>query len=194
MERTLVGNSKVFLRGIYIISVLIPIVVAFLILYPLKLDFAGSWVYHLPGFHALINSLTVVAMIGALIAIKNKNIVLHRNLMMTGLVLGLLFLLSYVVYHSSVESVKFGDMDHDGIISDAEMANVGSSRTVYLVLLASHILLSIIVLPFVLFSFYFALTNKISKHKKLVKYTYPIWMYVSITGVLVYFMIKPYYM
>jgi putative membrane protein len=193
MERTLADN-KAYLRFIYVVSGIIPIVVAFLIFFPSKLSFAGSWVYMLPKVHAIINSLTVIVLVAALIAVKAKRITLHRSLMTTALVLGFLFLLSYVTYHSSVESVKFGDIDHDGIVSASEKATVGNSRTVYLLILASHILLSIGVIPFVLFAFYFSLTNQIKKHKKIVRYTFPIWLYVSITGVVVYLMIQPYYL
>ena len=118
---------------------------------------------------------------------------LHRSFMFASLILGVFFLISYVLYHSSVESVKFGDINHDGMVSDAELLKVGTSRVIYLVILASHILLSILVVPFVLFAFYYALSDQIERHKKMVKYTYPVWLYVSITGVVVYFMIKPYY-
>ena len=192
MAKALTDN-KSYLRFIYIISVLIPVVVAFLILLPSKLSIDGDWIKSLPGLHALINSATVLTLIGALIAIKRGNISVHRSLMFASLFLGILFLISYVLYHSSVDSVKFGDADHDGIVSEAELEIVGSTRTMYLGVLASHILLSILVVPFVLFAFYYALTDQITRHKRMVKYTYPIWLYVSITGVVVYFLIKPYY-
>ena len=192
MAKALTDN-KSYLRFIYIISVLIPVVVAFLILLPSKLSIDGDWIKSLPGLHALINSATVLTLIGALIAIKRGNISVHRSLMFASLFLGILFLISYVLYHSSVDSVKFGDADHDGIVSEAELEILGSTRTMYLGVLASHILLSILVVPFVLFAFYYALTDQINRHKRMVKYTYPIWLYVSITGVVVYFLIKPYY-
>ncbi|MEQ9466534.1 MAG: DUF420 domain-containing protein [Ekhidna sp.] len=186
-------DNKVYLRIIYLISMLIPLVVAFLIFFPSKLSFAGDWVKALPGVHAAINSLTVLTLGAALIAIKNGNVKLHRTFMFASLFLGILFLLSYVTYHWNVESVRFGDFNHDGEVSDQEALEAGTSRIIYLVILASHILLSILVVPFVLFAFYYALTNQIERHKKMVKYTYPVWMYVSITGVVVYFMIKPFY-
>ncbi|SNS78618.1 putative membrane protein [Ekhidna lutea] len=187
------ADNKVYLRIIYLISILIPVVVAFLILFPAKLSFAGDWVRLLPGLHATINSLTVMTLIAALIAIKNGNIKIHRSFMFASLFLGVLFLVSYILYHSSVESVKFGDLNYDGELNEKELAQAGNSRVVYLVILASHILLSILVVPFVLFAFYYALTDQIERHKRMVKYTYPVWLYVSITGVVVYFMIKPYY-
>lgn len=191
MEKELVDNKN-YLKIIYAVSILIPIVVAFLIFFPAKLG-AGEWVKTLPSVHALINSLTVVILIAALVSIKKGNITAHRSFMFTALFLGVLFLVSYILYHSNVESVKFGDINHDGVLSEEELLKAGTSRTTYLVILASHILLSIVVVPFVLFAFYYALTGQINRHKKIVRYTYPVWMYVSITGVVVYFMIKQYY-
>ena len=192
MEKGLTDNKN-YLRIIYGISVLIPVVVAFLILFPAKASFEGDWVKSLPTVHAAINSITVVTLIGALVSIKKGNINAHRTFMFTSLFLGVLFLVSYILYHSSQPSVKFGDINHDGILSEIELDKTGMSRVVYLIILASHILLSILVVPFVLFAFYFALTNQIPKHKRMVKYTFPVWLYVSVTGVVVYFMIKPYY-
>ena len=186
-------DNKVYLRIIYTVSILIPVVVAFLILFPAKVAMSGDWIKSLPTVHAAINSITVLTLLGALISIKKGNIVLHRSYMLASLFLGVLFLISYILYHSSQPSVRFGDIDHDGIVSDFEKAEVGMIRLVYLGILASHILLSILVVPFVLFAFYYALTDQIARHRKMVKYTFPVWLYVSITGVVVYFMIKPYY-
>lgn len=191
MEKEL-NDSKAYLRVIYFVSVLIPVVVAFLILFPAKFD-AGNWVKVLPTVHAAINSLTVFTLASALISVKKGNIKAHRAFMFASLALGVLFLVSYILYHSNVESVKFGDLNHDGIVDEIEKSSAGTSRLVYLVILASHILLSIVVVPFVLFAFYYALSGQIDRHKRIVKYTYPVWIYVSITGVIVYFMIKPYY-
>ena len=192
MEKVLADN-KSYLRVIYLISVLIPLVVAFLIFFPQKLSFAGDWVKVLPTIHAGINSFTALVLIAAFIAIKQGNIQLHRSLMLMALLLGILFLVSYILYHSSVESVRYGDLNYDGQLSDSEIVAAGNGRLVYLGILASHILLSILVVPFVLLAFYYALSGRIAKHKKLVKFTYPIWLYVSVTGVIVYFMIRPYY-
>ena len=98
-----------------------------------------------------------------------------------------------MIYHSSVDSVKFGDLDHDGMLSAEESLQVGNTRLIYLLVLASHILLSIVEVPLVLFAFYYSLNNQIDRHKKIVRFTFPIWLYVSITGVIVYLMVKPYY-
>ncbi|MEP5611055.1 MAG: DUF420 domain-containing protein [Cyclobacteriaceae bacterium] len=193
MEKELAGN-KFYLRIIYGISILIPVVVTFLIVFPGKMSFAGDWIRLLPGVHATINSLTAIILILALLSVKRGHIKLHRALMFAALLMGVLFLISYILYHSSVDSVKFGDINHDGVLSDTELFDIGGTRTLYLAVLASHILLSILVVPFVLMAFYYALTSQIAKHKKMVRYTYPVWMYVSITGVIVYFMIEPYYL
>lgn len=185
-------DNRFYLRIIYAVSILIPVVVTCLIFFPAKFG-AGDWVKLLPGVHAIINSFTVFTLLAALIAIKKGNTVAHRSFMFASLFLGVLFLVSYILYHSNVPSVKFGDVNHDGVVDEIELAATGTSRVIYLVILASHILLSILVVPFVLFAFYYALTNQIPRHKKMVKFTYPVWMYVSITGVIVYFLIKPYY-
>ncbi len=186
------NRSLVSTKLIVWVSVLIPVAVAILLLLPQKIA-AGSWVYVLPDINAIINSLTSLLLVAAFVMIKQGNIQVHRTLMTMSLFLGLLFLISYVIYHASAPSVKFGDSNNDGVLSAAELAAVSSSRGVYLFFLLSHILLSIVVVPFVLFAFYFALTEKIDRHKKLVKFTFPIWLYVSVTGVVVYFMIRNYY-
>ena len=186
---TIKSNQKSFVIGT---SIVVPLVVAVLIFTPQKLSL-GEWVQLLPTLNAVLNSSTAMLLLLALIMVKRGNITLHRTFMTTGLILGALFLVSYVIYHASSPSVKFGDLNGDGLLSAEELAAVGSQRGIYVFVLLSHILLSIVVLPLVLFAFYFAWSNKIDRHKKLVKWTFPIWFYVSITGVVVYLMINPYY-
>jgi putative membrane protein len=118
-------------------------------------------------------------LITAFIAIRKRNIKLHRNLMLTALGLSLLFLLSYVTYHSLTESTPYG--------------GEGALRTLYFVILISHILLAIAIVPLVLITFVQALAERFDKHKKIARITLPIWLYVTITGVIVYWMIEPYY-
>ena len=190
---TVQTDNKIYLRTIYLISIFIPAVVAFLILFPSGFSLTGNWVKVLPKLHAGINSLTVLTLMAALAAIKKGNAAIHRSFMFASLFLGLLFLISYILYHSSVDPVKFGDIDHDGLVSEAESEDAGSSRIFYLIILASHILFAVLVVPFVLLAFYYALTNQIDRHKKMVMYAFPVWLYVSVTGVVVYFMISPYY-
>lgn len=184
--------DKRYLNVIKIVSVAIPVVVAVLLFVPKKIDL-GSWVSMLPHVNAVINSMTSIILISALVAVKKKNIRLHKNLMSTALVLGSLFLISYVLYHSSAPSTIFGDLDGDGQLNIEEKAALGGTRTVYLVVLLSHIGLSIVVVPFVLLAFFYALSAQIARHKKIVKFTFPIWLYVSVTGVIVYLLISPYY-
>ncbi|MFZ9046303.1 MAG: DUF420 domain-containing protein [Cyclobacteriaceae bacterium] len=191
MEQILTSNKN-YLNFIKTVSILIPVAVAILIYLPGKLE-VGEWVRNLPYINALINSLTSIFLISALIAVKKQKISLHKNLMMSSLILGTLFLLSYVTYHASVPSVIFGDANFNGVLSADELELIGNTRTIYLFVLFSHIGLSIVVIPFVLFSFYYSLTAQVGKHKKVVKFSFPIWLYVSVTGVIVYLMISPYY-
>ena len=113
--------------------------------------------------------------------------------MTSGFSLGAIFLLTYVLYHSSATTTIFGDVNGDSILSDAERGLVSISRPVYVGILISHIALSVIVIPLVLTSFFYSLNARIEEHKKIVKFTFPIWLYVSITGVIVYLMVSPYY-
>ena len=154
-----------------------------------------------PGFdvhlfataNAIINSCVAILLIVALIAVKAKNYKLHRNIMLTAMFLSVLFLISYICHHLFAGETRFGDVNHDGIVTDIEKAAVGNSRMIYYILLGTHIPLAGIILPFILFSAYRALTGEFDKHKKLVRITWPIWFYVAVSGVLVYWMISPYY-
>ena len=143
--------------------------------------------------NAVINSCVAILLIVALIAVKSKNYTLHRNIMLTAIFLSVLFLMSYICHHLFAGETRFGDVNHDGIVTDIEKAAVGSSRMIYYILLGTHIPLAGIILPFILFSAYRALTGEFDKHKKLVRITWPIWFYVAVTGVIVYLMISPYY-
>lgn len=143
--------------------------------------------------NAIINSCVALLLIVALIAVKSKNYILHRNIMLTAMFLSVLFLVSYICHHLFAGETRFGDVNHDGIVTDIEKAAVGSKRMIYYILLGTHIPLAGIILPFILFSAYRALTGDFDKHKKLVRITWPIWFYVAVTGVLVYWMISPYY-
>ncbi len=176
MNETVV--PKVSLLWIKIFSVAIPLAVAVLLGLPYKLSL-GNWVYELPHAIGVVNTLTSLALVGAFIAIKKQNVVLHRKLNSTAFILGALFLVLYVLYHASANSTPYG--------------GEGSVRYLYYFLLVSHIVLSIGVVPLVLLAFYYALNGMIDRHKKIVKYTFPIWLYVSVTGVTVYLMISPYY-
>lgn len=171
-------EQKKSMLWIRIFSIAIPLAVAVLLSLPTKLNL-GEWVYNLPHAIGVINTLTAICLIVAFVAIKLKNIKLHQHMNSSAFMLGAIFLVLYVLYHASAESTPFG--------------GEGAVRSVYYFLLISHILLSIGVVPLVLLAFYYALNGMIDKHKKIVKYTFPIWLYVSVTGVTVYLMISPYY-
>jgi len=167
---------------------------AIMVLGRVKLDINPGFDVHLfAKANAIINSAVAILLIVALIAVKSKNYLLHRNLMMTAMFLSVLFLVSYIGHHLFAGETRFGDVNHDGMVTDVEKAAVGSSRMIYYILLGTHIPLAGIILPFILFSAYRALTGEFDKHKKLVRITWPIWFYVAVTGVAVYWMISPYY-
>lgn len=163
---------------INVISIAIPLAVAGLLSLPTKLPL-GDWTKVLPHFIGIINSTTAITLVIGLIAIKKKNIAGHRKAMGAAVLQGAVFLILYILYHVANESTKFGG---EGLI-----------KGIYFFLLASHITLSIGVVRLVLMALYHALTGDIEAHKKTVKWAYPIWLYVSVTGVIVYLMISPYY-
>lgn len=193
MESSALQHDKRNLTIIGVLSVVIPVAVAVLLFYPSKLEVSGGWTTMLPGLNAVMNSSTSLALIVGLIFIKKGNIAMHRISMLTAFALGAIFLISYIIHHVSMPSTSYGDLDSDGVVSAVEKAQAGSTRLIYFVILISHILLAIIVVPFVLLALYFAVKGQIERHKKIVKYAYPIWLYVSVTGVIIYLMISPYY-
>lgn len=158
----------------------------------LKVDL-GFDVHVFAKANAIINSLVAISLILALVAIKQGKQTLHRNIMLAAMVLSLLFLLSYICHHLFAGETRFGDVNHDGIVDALEKAAVGNSRIIYYIILGTHIPLAGIILPFILFTAYRALTGDFARHKKLARITWPIWFYVAITGVLVYWLISPYY-
>ncbi len=146
-----------------------------------KLDWNLGFDIHLFALaNAIINSAVTVLLIAGLITVKNKQYVMHKRLMLFAIILSSLFLLSYVGHHLFAGETKYGG-PHDG------------KYYAYIFILATHIPLATIILPFALFTAYRSLTGEYEKHKKLAKYTWPLWLYVSITGVLVYWFISPYY-
>lgn len=186
--------EKKFNKPIIFVSILIPVVVA--ILFNVKLKDFGIIVEplsFLPPIYATINGLTAILLIAAVIAIKNGNRRLHEKLMTSAIGCSIVFLVMYVAYHMSADSTKFGDLDHNGLVDAKELVAVGSMRLVYFLILITHIILSIIIIPMVLFTYVRALANEFDRHKKLARITFPIWLYVAITGVVVYLMIAPYY-
>lgn len=178
---------------IWVLSIIIPVVVALLMFIPTRGGENASWVYALPHLNSVLNSTTVLVLISGFILVKKGHVQYHKTCMSIAFTLGTLFLISYLIYHSSAPSTVYGDINGDGQLDASEQLDLGSMRTVYLVVLLSHILLAIVVVPFVLLTFYYALSNRIDKHRKIVRFTLPIWLYVSVSGVIVYLMISPYY-
>jgi putative membrane protein len=156
-------------------------------------DTFPNLIYSLPKLNAFLNGSCTILLIFSLWAIKNKNIALHKKLNLTAFAFSTLFLLSYVTAHYFIPDTKYGDVDHDGLMSVAESTAVSSIKPTYVIILLTHIFLAVLVLPMILLSFYYGLTDQREKHKKLTRFSYPIWLYVTVTGVVVYAMISPYY-
>lgn len=169
-------DEKKYNKLIVILSVAIPIVVA--ILFGVKIPNVEPLSF-LPPIYATINGFTALILVAAYMAIRNKRLILHKNLMTTAIGCSVVFLMLYVAYHMTSDSTKFG--------------GEGPIKYIYYFILITHILLSIIVIPFVLITYVRAITNHIEKHKKIARITFPLWLYVAISGVIVYIMISPYY-
>lgn len=171
-------NDKKVFKAIMVLSVVVFAVVVVLYSLP-KQDNIPDWAKFLPTLNASLNGTCSVLLLTSLWAIKNKMITLHKQLNITTFLLSSVFLVSYIVFHSFGVETKFP--------ADNPM------RPIYLFILITHIVLAAIVLPLVLISFYFGLTEKIEQHRKVSKFTFPVWLYVTVTGVVVYLMISPYY-
>ncbi|HEY9168940.1 MAG TPA: DUF420 domain-containing protein [Lutibacter sp.] len=168
-------SSKKYNKWIVILSIIIPIVVAGL--FSVKIDVKLP--VFLPPIYAAINAFTAALLIMAFWAIKNKKVKFHEKLMKTAIILSVVFLVLYMAYHMTSDSTKYG--------------GEGTLKTVYFIVLITHILLSVIVIPFVLVTYVRAITNQVELHKKIARFTFPLWLYVAVSGVIVYLMIFPYY-
>lgn len=174
------AQEKKYKKIITALSIIIPIAVATLFGVNLrKLGFDVEPLKFLPPIYASINGVTAVLLIAAVISIKKGNKKLHEQLNTAAIVCSLLFLLMYIAYHTTSDSTSYGG---EGVI-----------RYVYYIILITHIILSIVVIPFVLITYMRAKLGKFSDHKKIAKKTFPLWLYVAVTGVIVYLMISPYY-
>lgn len=176
-------NNRFIARLITAVSIFVLLVVVILQskvlnIFPDKSAIPG-WVFLLPKLNAIINGTCSVLLILSLYFIKKKDIATHKKLNITTFVLSSLFLVSYIIFHATGIKTTFG--------------GTGPIRTIYYFILITHIILAAVVLPLVLFSFQKGLQMQVEKHKKLVRWSYPIWLYVTITGVVVYLMISPYY-
>ncbi|MFD2245744.1 DUF420 domain-containing protein [Pontibacter ruber] len=175
---TAASKDKKYLVLIAILSVLIPVVVAMLFFMPKegsdKVD-----VSFLPTLHAILNSMTAIALVIGYINIRRGNIRNHRAAMLTAFGLSAIFLVSYVTYHFLGERTIYG--------------GEGALKYFYYFVLLTHIVLAVVIVPLVLLSVYFALTDQVKRHRRISRLTFPIWLYVAVTGVLVYILISPYY-
>ena len=152
-----------------------------------------SFVSFLPTLNAIINGTCTVLLLISLYYIKNLNIAMHKRINIIAFVLSALFLVSYILFHWLGPVTKYADINKDGIATAAEKASVGGIVYVYYTILITHIILAAGVLPLILLSFYRGLQMQVDKHKKLVRWAFPIWLYVTASGVIVYLMISPYY-
>ncbi|WP_298314320.1 DUF420 domain-containing protein [uncultured Aquimarina sp.] len=180
MSNSISEVEKKYNKWIIILSIVIPVAVAALFGVNLRrLGFDVEPLTFLPPIYASINGLTAIILMIAFWAIKNKKVKLHERLMKTAIVCSVLFLVMYVAYHMTSDSTKFGG---EGVI-----------RYIYYFILFTHIVLSIVVIPFVLITYVRALAKNFDRHRKIARITFPLWLYVAITGVVVYLMIAPYY-
>jgi len=180
METSDLQSGKKYNKWIVVLSIVIPLVVALLFGINLRdMGFNVKPLTFLPPIYATINGFTAVILLIAFWAIKNKRIVLHENLMTTAIGCSAAFLVLYVAYHMTSDTTKFGG---EGVI-----------KYIYYFILITHILFSVVIIPFVLITYVRAITNDIERHKKIAKFTFPLWLYVALTGVAVYVMISPYY-
>jgi len=175
-EKQNIANEKKYNKWILTLSISIPLVVA--VLFGIKIPNVAPLSF-LPPIYAAINGVTAVILILAVFQIKKGNRKYHERLMKTAILCSVLFLLMYIAYHMTSDSTKFGGQ--------------GTIKYVYYTVLISHIILSVVVIPFVLITYVRAITNNFERHKKIARITFPLWLYVAVSGVVVYIMISPYY-
>ncbi len=192
LEPTLQKNDKIATRLIITVSIIVFVAVAGLSKFQLHVNLPFN-VHVFATINAVVNSLVAILLVAGLVSIKSKNYALHKKIMIAAIALSVVFLLSYICHHLLAGDTKYGDIDHDGIVSLNEKMLAGSTRYFYLILLLTHIPLAAIILPFILFTAYRSLTGEYEKHKKIARITWPIWFFVAVSGVLVYWMISPFY-
>ncbi|MBK6329585.1 MAG: DUF420 domain-containing protein [Bacteroidetes bacterium] len=193
MQPTLQKNDKKAHILIWIFSIIVFLAVTILDRITLEVNL-GFDPHIFAKLSAGVNSIVTVLLVIALILVKQKKYELHKKLMMITMILSVLFLVFYIAHHLFTGETKYGDIDHNGLLSDDEKSIAGSLRYIYYAIISTHIVLAGIVMPFVLYSAYRGLIGEYTAHKKLVRYTFPIWLYVAVTGVIVYLMISPYYL
>lgn len=176
MDKRKSSTALRYKKAIIAVSILIPVVVA--VLFRIRLEGVQPLTF-LPPIYAAINGYTALILLIALWAIKQRKITLHEQLMKTAIGLSLAFLVMYVIYHLTSDPTPYG--------------GEGSMKTLYYFILISHILLSVAIIPLVLISYVRAISQQFTAHRKIARITFPIWLYITITGVIIYLMISPYY-
>jgi len=155
---------------------------------------APAFTPYLPKLNAVLNGICTILLLTSLYFIKQGNITVHKRLNILTFCLSSIFLVSYILFHYLMRNeILYGDVNGDGVLSAAELASAGGMRTLYLWILWPHIILAAGVLPLILLSFNYGLQMQVAKHKRIVRWAFPIWLYVTITGVIVYLMVSPYY-
>ena len=192
IQPALQKNDKKAKWLIYTVSFVVFAAVVLLSQVKLNVDL-GFDVHVFAKANAVINSIVALLLLAGLVTIKQKKYEVHKKIMLMAMLLSVLFLLSYISHHLLAGDTKFGDINHDGILSEEEKTTAGNIRLLYYFILLTHIPLAAIILPFILFTAYRALIGEYEQHKKLTRFTWPIWFYVAVTGVVVYIMISPYY-
>ncbi len=176
--KTIQKNDR--LANIIIISLSVVVFALVVLMRKVKVDLGFGFDTHIfPKISAVLNSIVAVLLLAGLIAVRQKKFEMHKRIMLSAVVCSILFLVTYVLYHFTTPETSYG--------------GTGTSKLIYLIILLTHITLAGVILPFILFAVYRGLVGEYSKHKKLTRYVWPIWFYVSVTGVIVYFMISPYY-
>lgn len=193
MENSINAEQK-YNKWIIALSVIIPVAVALLFGINLpKMGYDVPPLRFLPPIYATINGITAVVLVVAVQAVKNGNRVLHERLVKVAIALSVSFLVMYVAYHMTSLTTYYGDANNNGILEDAEKAALGFDKYVYYFILFTHITLSVIIIPFVLVTYVRGIAGSYERHRKIARITYPMWLYVAVTGVVVYAMISPFY-
>ncbi len=192
LQPTLAKNDRQAKLLIWTVSVIVFVAVAFLSKFKLNIN-PGFDVHVFAKANALINSAVAFLLLSGLVAARQGKYEQHKKIMLTAIILSVLFLLSYICHHLFAGETRYGDINHDNILSAEEKLAIGSWRFVYYFMLLTHIPLAGVILPFILFTAYRALIGEYQQHKKLTRFTWPAWFYVAVTGVAIYLMISPYY-
>jgi len=184
--------AKKLTVGVWIVTVVVFALVGMMRIVTVELP-EGVSLGFLPPFHALLNSCAAICLVLALKAIKGKRIERHRAWIYVAMGCSLVFLLSYVTYHFTMPGTVFGDTNGDGVLQTGEEEAAGVLRSIYLAVLLSHVALAALSLPFILMTFVYGFTNQFAKHRRAAKFVFPVWLYVAVTGPVVYLLLRPYY-